>query len=282
MKKINFIYIFFSLFLALSVSSQTKDDLAKKLAGHKEIEKSEKIYIQTDRPFYSPGEEVWFKVYVVNADVKPTEQSKVVFLDVLNPQGQKQQEIVMNLNQNGTWGSFVLPATGGIYSLKAHTSWMLNMGENYCGKKEIQVQNVVYREILLKTDIDKKAYSNNDKVLVDFSAKTFDGIAIANGEFKVQLLVNGKVEREFQMTTNAAGKSKFNVQLPAEDFTEAYLNISMTHKGYSASFSKNIPVNFQNIDLQFLPEGGEVAIGQPSCIAFKALSKFGKALDVAG
>ncbi|HZZ76394.1 MAG TPA: hypothetical protein VFE04_10725, partial [Puia sp.] len=55
------------------------------LTDHETLESKEKIYLQTDKPFYISGEILWFKSYVVDASRnKFFPLSKVVYVEVLS------------------------------------------------------------------------------------------------------------------------------------------------------------------------------------------------------
>ena len=47
----------------------------------------EKIYTHTDRPFYFPGETIWFKSYVVGADHTISTLSDVMHVELISPKG---------------------------------------------------------------------------------------------------------------------------------------------------------------------------------------------------
>ena len=45
----------------------------------------ERIYTQTDRPFYFPGETIWFKAIVTNAiNHQPTKLSSILYVDLID------------------------------------------------------------------------------------------------------------------------------------------------------------------------------------------------------
>ena len=45
----------------------------------------EKIYLHTDKPTYSAGENIWFRAYCVDASYHiPTQLSKFIYLELIN------------------------------------------------------------------------------------------------------------------------------------------------------------------------------------------------------
>src|ERR1700753_2783912 len=46
---------------------------------------SERVYLQTDKPLYAPGETIWFQAYVAdNKDMKASGTSDVVHVQLIN------------------------------------------------------------------------------------------------------------------------------------------------------------------------------------------------------
>ncbi|MBQ1652038.1 MAG: hypothetical protein II056_06415, partial [Paludibacteraceae bacterium] len=47
----------------------------------------EKVFLQFDNTSYYPGETIWFKAFVVNASTLQRSKSKVLYVDLLSPEG---------------------------------------------------------------------------------------------------------------------------------------------------------------------------------------------------
>ncbi|MFP3597119.1 hypothetical protein [Chryseobacterium sp. SIMBA_029] len=99
----------------------------------------EKTYIQTNHVFYKPGEEMYFKIYVVKAaNNLPAEQSKVVNVELTDPSGsiiKKSKYQIQNGHAEG-YSYFGDDMKGGLYKIKAYTNWMQNEeGKNALKKK---------------------------------------------------------------------------------------------------------------------------------------------------
>ncbi|HRG11193.1 MAG TPA: hypothetical protein PLJ08_21650, partial [Cyclobacteriaceae bacterium] len=48
----------------------------------------EKVYLQLDKPFYKPGEDIWFNAFVVNSNTnRPTHISDVLYVELIDPKG---------------------------------------------------------------------------------------------------------------------------------------------------------------------------------------------------
>ena len=123
--------IFFLLF-ALSVGMTgfaDKLDSLETLMKEKTV-KQEKIYIHTDNNCYFVGDTIWYKAYVVNADnLKPTTYSKVLYVELLTPDGYLVERQQLYIREDGTTTcQFALSDSlySGYYEVRAYTKWQLN------------------------------------------------------------------------------------------------------------------------------------------------------------
>lgn len=106
------------------------DDIRQVLEKSSTSKVQEKVYIHTDNQCYFVGDTLWYKAYVVRADdLKPTNLSRVLYVELLSPDGLlvERQNIVINA-KGFTSGQFVLTDSlySGYYEIRAYTRWMLN------------------------------------------------------------------------------------------------------------------------------------------------------------
>lgn len=104
----------------------------------------EKVYVRTDRDIYITGEEIWIKVYKMDALTgKPSDFSKVVYLELLDSSNNPVKQIKIPVN--GTSGSSVFrisdTISSGNYLVRAYTRWMLNYSEDLFFYKTITIIN---------------------------------------------------------------------------------------------------------------------------------------------
>ncbi|MFN8242350.1 MAG: hypothetical protein U0X39_16565 [Bacteroidales bacterium] len=106
----------------------------------------EEVYLQTDRPEYISGEEIWFSTYLINRkDNSPSELSRIVYVELLNSRNvavaQKRLDAVNGFGS----GEILLPDTlaTGVYTLKAYTGWMKNFLPVNCFTRRLVVYNSI-------------------------------------------------------------------------------------------------------------------------------------------
>jgi alpha-2-macroglobulin-like protein len=246
----------------------------------------EKIYVHTDHVFYKPGETAFFKLYLLNAqDQIPSPVSSVVYVDVMNPSGNLMQKLTFQTLTGYAEGSFdfIEALPGGIYKLKAYTTWMRNEKDSGFFVKEITLQKVISPRVLLKLDFPKKGYGAGDQVGADFSMRSLDNQPIRNhsGVFTVSL--SGAMHETAAFKTDGEGKAKISFRLPGQlKSSDGLLNITVSYDAYTEAISRSIPLVTNKIDLQFMPEGGTLVQGINSWVAFKAVNENGKAGDIKG
>lgn len=268
----------------------TENDLVKsikkKMTRFADHLPEERIYVHTDKPFYEPGEDIWFATYVRNGEnFKATHQSGIVHVELLNPKGGIEKKISLILKNGKSSGDFNLDkeCAGGLYKLKAYTNWMKNEGEENAFIKEIQVQDVVLPNLKMKLDFLKKSYGAGDEVAAKIELITNENLPLINHPINFIAQLNGKTIAQTSLVTNEDGMSVLKFNLPKTlTTTDGLMNVMINYNGSTESISRAIPLVINTIDLQIFPEGGDLVNGIKSKVAFKAKNEFGKAADVEG
>ncbi|MCM1109512.1 MAG: hypothetical protein NC388_10785 [Clostridium sp.] len=91
----------------------------------------EKVFLHLDNSCYYLGDTIWFKAYVTRTDSHtPTNLSKLLYVEVMTPDGFLYQRNIVPLEQGSGKGAIVLADSlyGGFYEVRAYTRWMLNFG----------------------------------------------------------------------------------------------------------------------------------------------------------
>lgn len=89
----------------------------------------EKVYLQTDKPYYYPGEKIWFKAYMNYKTPELIDSlSRVLYVELIGPDKSIDQTKIIFLDGGSGAGSLDLPnvMVTGDYILRAYTNWMLN------------------------------------------------------------------------------------------------------------------------------------------------------------
>jgi alpha-2-macroglobulin-like protein len=246
----------------------------------------EKVYLQLDKPFFKPGETVWFNAFLVNSNThKPSSISDVVYVVLKDPKGNVYARHELFVQDGTSRGDFTIEenAPGGLYSIVAHTRWMENYSEDAYFHKQIQVQKVITPRMLLKLDFEKEAYGKGDEVVASLKIKDLQNNELQGALLEATVKIGGKEIKKFTASSDEEGKVAVKFYLPEDlQTTDGILQLLVNANGQQESISRSIPIVLNKIELAFYPEGGEAIEGVPSKIAFVALNEFGKGADVTG
>jgi len=144
----NAICVFSLLLISMRVNAQQSPTskfkaYATALSNLRELKPIEKLYLQTDKPYYSMGDTLRFKAYLLNADyLTPTAQSGLLYVELDDISGKNAKRIMVPVVSGLAWADIALDSAGvpnGTYTLRAYTNWMRNFGEDYIFKKTITI-----------------------------------------------------------------------------------------------------------------------------------------------
>jgi TonB-dependent SusC/RagA subfamily outer membrane receptor len=106
----------------------------------------EKVYLHLDRGYYTSGEDIWFKAYLVNARNNTLfDNSNNLYVELISPESTIIKRITIRVKNGLGMGDFHLADSiaPGNYQVRAYTNWMRNFGEAFFFKKEIHVENMM-------------------------------------------------------------------------------------------------------------------------------------------
>lgn len=98
----------------------------------------EKVYLHTDKPYYYPGEVIWFKAYFsYSSPAVKDSLSKVLYVELINSENEIINSSMLKVNNGVSWGDIKLPKTlpSGTYALRAYTNWIRNFPINISYKQ---------------------------------------------------------------------------------------------------------------------------------------------------
>ncbi|MCC6722996.1 MAG: carboxypeptidase regulatory-like domain-containing protein [Saprospiraceae bacterium] len=254
------------------------------LSQHTQALSPEKVYLQFDRLFFEPGEDIWFNAFVRDANtLKASPKSDILYVELLAPNGSVLKKINLLAKGGTTAGDFKLDANapGGLYKIRAYTNWMRNANDAF--ERDLQVQATVLPRLRMELDFMKKAYGPGDVVEAKIDLNTLANAPLANDDFSAKASLDGQQFTEVAGKTDGRGHAQVKFELPKGLVTnDGLLNVLIQYNGQTESISRSIPIVLNKVDLQFMPEGGDMVAGLPATVAFKALNEWGKPADIAG
>lgn len=98
----------------------------------------ERIYLQTDKPYYAAGDTVWLRAHLMDATTnEPVSRSRFVYVELHDQQADTlMQRMMIRSDDDGVFANALLlpkDIRGGVYTLVAYTQWMRNFpAEQFC------------------------------------------------------------------------------------------------------------------------------------------------------
>ncbi len=247
----------------------------------------EKLYLQLDRPYYTTYDTIWFKANLFKAATyTPSRLSSKLYVELVNDSSKVVNRFAIPLAAGLGQGHIVLDEkiTDGSYTLRAYTNWMQNFGEGiffskqfYVGKPSAQGSWLVNEQHTVKT------ISQGNEVNLALQLTKLDKSVIPYRDIELRLTEGKKTLFKNSFLTSDGGRLAANFILSSKTDTRK-LSLLVTDKNtknkYSFPFYPGGPL--QNIDLQFMPEGGMLVAGISSRVAFKAIGEDGLGVDIKG
>lgn len=137
---------FYFLFLCVFILSFSKNSSAQNALSPEELANmrllQEKVYLHTDKPYYYPGEIVWFKAYLTYGYPAVKDSlSKLLYVELIDQNKEIIETRYLKITSGFAWGEISIPnnTRGGNFAIRAYTNWMRNYGANYIFQKTLPV-----------------------------------------------------------------------------------------------------------------------------------------------
>ncbi len=239
----------------------------------------EKVYVMTDKPYYSAGERIWLRGWVVDA-VSHTGQTPTnyLYVDLIDAGDNLIQRIKIKRDSTGFSNAIDLPSDikAGSYSLVAFTQWQTNWSEDFFFRRRIEIGNsiddVVSHEVSYVLGEDSTATA-----IVRFYG--FDG---PYAGYRVQCTEKReeKKDRTFTLRTDSRGQVRIEYT-PIEGVVgEIDMLLEVPNRDFETTLL--LPSLDNSIDVAFMPEGGLLIADTKQRVAFKAIGADGYSREVVG
>lgn len=256
--------VVFGVMAALAANTVPPDTLASRMWRQVMAFPQEKLYAQTDRSEYTCGDTIWVRHHIVDATtLVPSYASRYVYVELVNPLGQFVCRQMMRQDACGdVYGyvptAFDLPA--GLYTLRAYTRYMAVTTPDYVFERPVRMLSSVYDPVRIA------ATCKGGMVRLSFTEPK-SGKPVLGGSVRVS-----SADGEVAIT----GSSDKGVSLHAVDMgaNRGCLLVEM------GNYSEFVTIDNAGIDLQLMPEGGQLVMGRRCRVAYKTVAKDGLGIDM--
>lgn len=135
----------------------------------------EKIYVHLDRSYYSSGETIWIKAYLVAGPLhEPSPLSQIIYIELFDQRQKVVQTTRLLADQSSAGGYISLPDTlsTGNYTIRAYTQWMTNFNEDYFFHQRVKIFNPdITKEVKQEDNIDLQFFPEGGYMVAGLKSK---------------------------------------------------------------------------------------------------------------
>ncbi len=125
----------------------------------------EKVYVKTDKPYYTQGEDIWFTAYLLNGiNHQRTNKSNVLHVELINDKDSILSQKLLYTDDISVAGDFKIGNDWkeGNYVLRAYTNYMRNQNKEFIYKREIPIWKLKKNDSLSSTSSIEKSKKRQD------------------------------------------------------------------------------------------------------------------------
>ena len=240
----------------------------------------EKGYLQTDKPYYSAGENIWYAAYLVDGmTLQSNAASRYVYIELINQSDSVCYRYKIRRDSLGFYGNLPLPSDipAGDYHLRAYTWWMQNAGPAYFFQKKLTIGNAIDNEI--KTTVHYEAGGDN-LLMADLEFVSHSGVSFHNVKVNYQLYQGQKKIRSRTLSLDATRHLQFGFKQDTVNNDSYHILLTFDDPRYFYHHVLYVPKENHTFDLQFFPEGGNWLNNGFRTLAFKAVGQNGLSVNV--
>jgi hypothetical protein len=284
-------YLLFILYTALHFPLQAQTynpqqiKLAERLDSLANNIAPEIAYIQTSKDIYEIGEDLWFKVYLLDAHLLvPSLLSKTLYLQLLNESTKKavweeKYEIQNGFSSGRLFLSKTLPE--GDYLLAVYTpNSFFNDTTEFKAVRRIKLKDDIISGPLIKADFDKAYYNFNDSVRIRLALVSEQSDSIP---CEVTAIIKHENKKSGKIVIKVPSNGNSIITFPPQNTNEHLeVELNVNHKERNELIKMIVPSKASPIQFTIFPEGGYLVSGIKSKVAFKAVNIKGEPLEVSG
>ena len=236
----------------------------------------EKVFVHLDKNTYSAGDMIWFSAYVTAGSPDlPSPLSKTVYVDLLDNQGNLLQQRTVKIEDGHGSGDFKLDnfTKEGTYHIKAYSNWSKGFGEESVFNTQIEIFEPYNLKFQPSVVFDKKENGNEIQYQAKISAVDRNLELLKKEKLEYELISSGTVLKKGSVLLDDNGENSLELALPLsslEKVTELVLTWNENEE-YGIARKFILPFPSGSIDIQFLPEGGDLISGFSNKVAVRAV-----------
>lgn len=242
----------------------------------------QKVFIETDKTKYKPGETIWFRVFVLDGNNLPdTLASSDLLVKLFDASGKVASMELFRLNHGSASCDSKIPE-----DLPAGTGFLCALTSSAKSPEEVtyapiriytDYDNQLTAETTLRDSISIAGKGNEIRILL----KNLSGKVQKNETLRYQLKNGTEILQGEKLKTDASGVLNIPFTLPGKSNGQPFIFELSENRG---DWKKEIylPSNLDSVFVRFYPEGGNLIPGTISKVGFTAFNKLGIPVNIEG
>ena len=236
------------------------DLVQEKLQNYNTQEWPEKVYVHTDKPYYSLDEKIWFTAYLVNGITHTiSTKSSVLYVELINDKDSILDKKKLFINDISAAGDFKIGKDWkeGNYLLRGLTNYMRNSDPDYFFQKEITIWGLDEKEELasLENADSSQEATISEKPNLNFYPE--GGYLVENVTNKVAIKIKNDIYNKINLSGNITDNdnnvvSQFSTidfglglfMLTPEPNKTYYANLEVNSSEYKYLLPKALPLGY--------------------------------------
>lgn len=248
---------------------------------------AEKVLLHLDKPYYATGDTIWLKAYLFDAaTLSASRTSGLLYIELENDSSTVLQRFMLPVISGLTWGNIALPKATlaeGSYTIRAYTNWMRNLGTAAAFTQRFYVSGTGAK-LMVNSDLKKDQANGKEVFHLGLQLSDFNKQPLVLKDLQVKVLEGDRTLYKENLQTSENGWLRLNFTLP-EKVTKPISLLAESNPKEEDKVHLHIPLILnlpKQIDLQFMPEGGNLVSGLATKIGFKAIGEDGNSVPVEG
>lgn len=229
MKKVLSIFAVAATLFAFTFNEDLADTIVNQFNKYADKYPQEKAYLHLDKPYYTAGETIWLKAYLIEAATNILDTASIPLnIELIDNQlGMVINKKILKLEGGVAAGDFDLPDSlhSGYYSLRAYTNWMRNFDEKLMFSKDFKVHKIGEEILPAKfdaQDIDFQLFPEGGQIVEGMDNKmAFKATdRVGNGIDVSGMIISDSGDTVMIFQSEHLGMGVFNFKaIPGETYT---------------------------------------------------------------
>lgn len=285
MRKIIFFSAILSILFTFSLKAQQKDLLFDKIGAYNKTLPIEKVYLSFDKPYYSVGDTLWFKSYLLNGDFTASNRTDKIYVELFNDSLRLVETRAIVLNNGLGYGDFALNGKlrEGTYVIRAYSNWQQNFGNDYFFQKSFYIGNASNKTWLINANQQLNTTAANKTLDLKLRITNLKEEAVGLADVEISLMNGNKRIARADLQTKQDGTIDTQIPITNNKLNANTSLIIVDKKDKTKTAVLPMVLQKQDqLDIQFMPEGGYLVNGMFGKVAFKAIGNDGLGKEIAG